>query len=376
MSLMGKVTATQKPYAQPEPARTSFTDPSLPMPTRNVFPAAQPQASVPQIRQLIITDAEIDKIGESVSRELGQTTQKIIEKMGVGKFDELGAILTTISAEADKLDPSSIQKGGVVGWLQNKFTDVKATLTLRLKTAQQVFNSLEDKISTHITTQTEWVSNMEELYNENFSHYQRIVAEMQEVDRLIEYCEGQIASWPEIDLNDPEAAMLVQLKRDAETKVNRLRLKRDNLLRLKAVTEINSPKIRQQQDASRVTISTLRDIVSQTIPIIKMEFAMFLQTLDVQKSVKLTSEVRNLASKTLTKGAEGAKIAAIESAKAMSTPVITNETLATLRSRMLETVVEVKRVEQEAVQRCNNDAQHLVEGQKSLLQALQQSGKL
>lgn len=367
----GRSQQVQPTLVQPMPVQPQWNA----QPVVNAFPV-KPVGSSILARNLMVTDDDIDKIGDSVSRELGATTAKIIEKMGVSRFDDLGAILTTISVEADKLDPASLQKGGVVGWFQNKFTDVKAQLTLRLKSAQQVFKGLEEKIAGHITVQQEWVGNLESLYNENFAHYKRIVEEMKQVEALIAACEAQVASWPEIDVNDDEAAMAVQLKRDAETKINRLRLKLDNLVRLKAMTEINSPKIRQQQDASRVTISTLKDIVSQTIPIIKMEFAMFLQTLDVQKSVKLTGEVRNLATKTLTQGAESAKVAAIESAKATSTPVITNDTLQTLRNRMLETVVEVKRVEKDAMARCTADAQQLQEGQRNLLTALQQQGTL
>jgi uncharacterized protein YaaN involved in tellurite resistance len=325
---------------------------------------------------LVVSDSDIDKIGESVSREIGMTTQKIIDKMVVGKFDDLGVILTGITQEIDKLDPASMQKGGAIGWLQRTFTDVKATLTLRLKSAQDVFDGLEGKISSHITVQQEWVKDLESLYNENFNHYQKIVNEMKDVERLIAYVDDQIKSWPEIDLTSPLAAMQVQQVRDAETKLNRLRLKMDNLLRLKAMTELNSPKIRQQQDTSRVTISTLKDIISQTIPIVKMEFALFIQTLDTQKSVQLTSDVRDLATKTLIKGSDSAKLSAIESAKALNTPVITNETLQTLRSRVLETVVEVKRIENDAQIKRENEAVQIVEGQKTLLTALKQSGRI
>lgn len=346
------------------------------VPTRSAF-AAVPKPAVQALNQLtIITDEKIDSIGEAVSREIGQTTQKIIDKMAVGKFDELGAILITIQQEADKLDPASLQKGGVFGWFQRKFGDVKAQLTMRLKSAQEVFDGLEGKIAGHITVQQEWVKDLELLYAENYAHYQRIVAEMKEVQELIDYSINLVKSWPEIDMNDPQAAMQAQNVRDAETKINRLRMKLDNLIRLKAMTEMNSPKIRQQQDTSRVTVSTLKDVISQTIPIIKFEFAMFLQTLDVQKSVALTGEVRDLATKTLTKGADGAKMSAIESAKAMNTPVITTETLNTLRNRMLETLVEVKRVEHDAQCQREADAKVIVEGQKSLLTSLKEAGTI
>lgn len=340
----------------------------------SAFPAKVSSDSLPQ-RRLIVGDDDIDRIGENVSRDLGQTTQKIINKMAVGKFDELGSILTTISLEADKLDPASLQKGGVVGWFQNRFTDIKAQLTMRLNTAQQVFSGLEEKIGTHIATQQNWIQDMEGLYNENYNHYSKIVAEMREVNNLIKTCEEQVASWPEVDLSDPNAPMQVQQVRDAESRIHRLRLKLDGLLRLKTMTEINSPRIRQQQDASRTAVSTLKGVILN-IPVIMMEFAMFKQALDVQSSIRLTDSVRDLTEKSLTKGAEGAKMAAIGSAKALNTANISNQTLNTLRSRLLETVTEVRKVETDSIERCQTDAQELVEGQKTLLTALKQSGKI
>jgi uncharacterized protein YaaN involved in tellurite resistance len=339
-----------------------------------VFPATIRQDALPA-RQLIVSDDDIDRIGENVSRDLGNTTQKIITKMSVGKFDELGSILTVIASEADKLDPASLQKGGMVGWIQNKFGDLKATLTMRLVSAQQVFGDLENKISTNITTQQQWITDMEGLYGENYKHYGKIVAEMREVQRLIDTCDSQVAAWPTIDLDSPTAAMEAQMVRDAESKIHRLKLKLDSLLRLKTMTEINSPRIRQQQESSRTAVSTLKGIM-MNIPVIMMEFALFKQTLDVNSSIQLVSNVRDLTEKSLLKGSEGAKIAAISSAKALGTATISTETLSTLRQRVLETVTEVRQIERDDVVRCTTDAKQLADGQKSLLTALQQSGSI
>lgn len=344
------------------------------MPRTSAFPATIREAGLPT-RNLIVSDEDIDRIGENVSRELGNTTQKIITKMSVGKFEELGAILTVIASEADKLDPASLQKGGVVGWFQNKFSDLKNTLTMRLSSAQQVFGDLENKISTNITTQQAWITDMEGLYGENYNHYNKIVNEMREVENLINTCESQVAAWPEIDLNGPNAAMEAQMVRDAESKIHRLKLKLDTLLRLKTMTEINSPRIRQQQESSRTAVSTLKGIM-MNIPVIMMEFALFKQTLDVNTSIQLVSNVRDLTEKSLLQGSAGAKLAAINSAKALGTATISTETLSTLRQRVLETVTEVRQIERDDVARCTTDAKELANGQKSLLTALKQTGSI
>lgn len=324
----------------------------------------------------LITDETIDKLGESVSQSVGATTQKIVSSMTIGKFEDLGAILTSVSLEAGKLDPASIQKGGIVGWWQRNFTDVKAKLTMQLKTADGIFKDLESKIGGHIIIHQQWVRDLESLYMENYQHYLSLVKEIDKADTFISHIQESLNTWSVISADDAEAAMKVQQKRDVESRLNRLRIKKDNLLRLKTLTETNSPKIRGQQETSRATISTLKDVITQTIPVIQMEFAMFLQTLDSQKSVELAGNVRDLATKTLTRSADSAKMAALNSAKALNAPVITTQTLEHIRSRMLETVNEVKMIERQAEQQRQEDAKLIANSQRNLLTALQSSGSI
>ena len=46
------------------------------------------------------------------------TTEKIIRTMGVSSFDEIGATLVAVQAEADALDPAALMKDGIAGWFQ------------------------------------------------------------------------------------------------------------------------------------------------------------------------------------------------------------------------------------------------------------------
>ena len=182
-----------------------------------------------------------------------------------------------------------------------------------------------------------------------------------------------LANWPKIDEADPDATMKAQNLRDAQSRLNRLRNKIDNFTRLKFVTESNAPKIKSQQETSRMTIEALRDIIDHTIPMIKMEFTLFLQTLDSQKSVDLVNSVRQLNDKTLKTSATSAKNAAVSAAKSLNTPMVATETITHIRTKMLETVSEVRRVEGEAQRQRETDAKSLSEGQKEYLRSLQNS---
>ena len=322
----------------------------------------------------MIRDTDVDRLGQDISRSVGPTTEKIISKMSVGKFDELGAILTQIQSEADKLDPASLQKNGLLGWWQRHFSDVKQQLTMKMKTAEDVFGKLEEKISQHIAVHSEWITDFDNLYSENYDQYKKIQEVMIQAKMWETGLTTQLQNWPALDPNDPEATMKAQEKRDVEGVLNRLRRKIDSLIRLRVITESNAPKIRSQQNTSRSTISTLQDIVEQTIPLIKTEFSLFIQSLDAQKSIQLVDSAKSLANRTLVKSADAAKQSAIDSARSFNNPVILTDTLNHIRTCMIETVQEVGKIQKDAEVTRAADAKMLSETQKQYLNSLQQTG--
>lgn len=367
MSILSKIKS--------QPALSVMELGSTSMAIRHPSPlAAVPRPVAYSPTQLMVSDSEIENLGVDVTRKIGPTTEKIISKMSVGKFDELGTILTQIQAEAGKLDPSSLQKGGISGWVQRKFGNMKQQLTLKLKTAEEVFDKLEEKISQHIAVHSEWVKDLETLYQENYNHYceiQGVIAKAKTMESSLVF---QLQNWAEVSAEDPEAMMKAQAKRDAEAVLGRLRRKIDSFLRLRVITENNAPKIRNQQETSRTTISTLQDIVELTLPLIKSEFALFIQSLDAQKSIQLVDSAKNLANTTLTKSADAAKQSAVDSAKSFNNPVVLTETLNHIRNRMIETVVEVGKIQKDAEATRQTDAKHLEDSQKQYLETLKQNG--
>jgi uncharacterized protein YaaN involved in tellurite resistance len=335
-----------------------------------------PLATIPDAKvimpNLVVSETDIERLGSDLSRSVGQTTEKIVSKMSVARFDDLGKILVSIQAEAGKLDPKSIQKSGIAGWVQRTFGNVKLELTTRLKNADSAFDDLADKISTHITIHSEWVKDLEALYKENMDRYKMITETIAKGEQWQSALKSQIDNWEVISPDDPDVGMKIQAKRDAEAMLNRIGIKLDSFLRLKTVVESNAPKIKSQQETSRTTIMTLKDVIDQTIPMIKMEFTMYIQSLDAQQSIKLVDSAKQLANTTLTKSADTAKQSAIDAATALNSPVIETETINHIRNKMLETLNEVKQIEVNSKIARDNDAKLIGESQKQYLMALQQ----
>jgi uncharacterized protein YaaN involved in tellurite resistance len=321
----------------------------------------------------LISDEDVTTLGANLSRKVGETTEKIIQKIGVSNFGELGSMLVAVQSEADKLTPDSLKKKGIVGWFQSRYGDIKNELTLRLKNADAVFDNLSVKIAEHITRQEEWVKDIDLLYKENYDRYNDIIAVMAQADAYKKAIQSQLDNWEKIDANDPNAMMKAHQMREVESRLNRIKIKYDSFMRLKVVTENNAPKLQQQQDTSRTTIMALKDVIEQTIPLIKMEFTMYIQSLDAQKSIQIVNNANGLANKTMKTSADTAKQSALDATEALNKPIIETETLDHIRNRMLETLSGVREIQDRCdVQRIADEAT-IRKSQEDYLDVLQQT---
>lgn len=359
------------PYYSPLATRGFVNEKNLLNTKVSILPSA---ASTP----LPTSREYLEGLGAGVTREVGRVTEKIIAKASVGSFDGLGRLLVQVQEEAGKLDPSkySGKKPGWLAWLSSKVSDVKQELTLQLKSADQVFAKLETEIANHIAVHTEWVKDLEALYLENYQQCLQVIEVLRKISEYEEYLKARLQAWPAIDPEDIQAAIKIQERLDVENLLQQALVKKDHFLRSKVLAESNAPRIRDQQNTSRQTIATLTGIIEQTIPIIKAEFARFLQTLDAQNSIQVIDSARNLTNTALITGADNAKAAAIKNAEAFNRASISTETLDHIRARMIETVTAVREIENTAATQRQLDVEHLQKSQAQYLKSCTAQGIL
>jgi uncharacterized protein YaaN involved in tellurite resistance len=363
-------TKIESPFSKTTPYNVGLQPPVTPNTQLTISPLSRPPMDsqaiphIPAQANPVIKMSDIEELGTDVSKRVSATTDKIIAKMNIGNFDELGEILTAVQVEADKLNPGKYERNGWMGWIKNRFSDVKKELTLNFSSAEQVFDQLNEQINNHIMVHQTWIKDLELLYSENYARYQELVQTIFVATKWEEYLLNQLATWPEIDTNAVDAPMKVQERRDAENVLSRLRIKMDSFLRRKVIMENHSIRIRDQQETSRTTISNLGEIVGSAIPMIRSEFGLFLHSLDAKKSNTLTTNVQGLVNTTFQKSADTAKEASIQSAIVANTSTVSTETIKHIRDRMLETLVEVQKVQQDAQARRIADAEYIKTSQQ------------
>ena len=358
------------------PILTSTENSSLPVPTSTVkspLGTAVAQRNIPT-SIISITDDDVERLGADSRQKVKLTTDKVIGKMTMGKFDELGEMLNNVRFEVSRLDPASIAKTGLSGWFQDKFTDFRKLFSKQFETASKAFDELEVKMNNHIAVETEWVRDLEQLYKENYEAYRNLMDDISKAEEVERQLVESIKNYPVPDVSDPDAPMKMQARSRAEATLNRLRIRMDSFIRSKAMAENNAPKIMNQIETARTSIMVLRDTIQDAIPLIKMDFVTYMASLDSKKALQVVQNSRQLLNDSAKKSADSAKEAAIGAATVLNTAALENDTLTHIRKRALETLADVGKIQQDAQAKRLADRELIAQGQRDYLQQLQQSG--
>lgn len=355
------VSSTGALYSTEKPAAAS--------PLARVTPAETPNTFLMPIKE-----ADIEKLGEDNSAAVTATTNKITEKFAVNNFGGMGEILTNIQIQADSLDLSEFTKQGLLGKMRRAVTDVRKMLYKRMTSAKEAFDELETKMSNQVAVLTEWNKDLATLYQENYQNHQRLTKQIRQGLEMEAQMKAAMANFPEITVDDPDAFTKSQQLSEAQTLLNMLQQKIDTWRRLQVICESHGPNIQSKQMAGRNAISVLKRLMTEMIPMVKMEFAMHLQNLEIQKTITLVDAATELGNATLTQSADSSRDAALAAARANNTAMISTSTLNHIRARMLETVSGVNQIREESQIQREKDAIEMEQSQKQYLEELQKKG--
>ncbi|MNQ78557.1 Toxic anion resistance protein (TelA) [compost metagenome] len=324
---------------------------------------------------LPVSDKDIEKLGADLPTRISATVNNITAKVTTAKFAELGDLLAELSSNTELLDPNNYGKAkGVMGWFKNAVVDVRKLMIKNLQTASQSFDALEAKMTEQIQIHTQWKRDLAAMALENEQNYYAICQDIRVADQWVEAIKQVLDNQPAIDPASETAMMQANMVREAQTTLNRCSRKADTFRRTRVLTENISPKIMAQTAASDDIINTYTDLITQVIPIVKMEFALYLQALEVKKDSAFQENVKGISEKAIVSSAGTAAESMVASAQTANSALISNEALNQTRNLILGAVTQVRNIEVQAQQQRVADAQMMVDSQATYLQELQKQG--
>ena len=320
---------------------------------------------------LVVTSDQLEALSAGTSKQVGATTDRITQKFSTANFGELGDMLYKVQTQANSLSADDLLKTGVIGWVRRKTSDVKAVLTKRFQTASKAFDELEGKMIDQRTILETWEKDMETLYDENYQNYLALRDALIRAESAYAQNQQALANFPLIDANDPDAFMKAQLLQEAQAEQTDISITCDTYRRQITMCENNGPDLRSRIRQSESQRKAITRVVVEVIPLVKREFAKFLQTLEMQKSITLVDGAREMGDKALRLSADSAKDASIAAAKSVNSPIISSSTIDHIRTRAIEALTAVQQIEQQAEQDREAFAVKNKEDQANYLKQLQ-----
>lgn len=337
-----------------------------------VFATARQEVVGAREIMLPVNDKDIEKLGADLPTRISSTVNNITAKVTTAKFAELGDLLAELSANTELLDPNNYGKAkGVMGWFKNAVVDVRKLMIKNLQTAQSSFDALETKMTEQIQIHTQWKRDLASMYDENEQNYYAICQDIKVADEWVLAIKQVLDNQPQIDPASETAMMQANMIRKAQTTLNRCSRKADTFRRTRVLTENIAPKIMAQTSASDDIINTYTDLITQVIPIVKMEFALYLQALEVKKDSAFQENVKGISEKAIVQSAGTAAESMVASATTANTALISNDALNQTRNLILGAVTQVRQIECQAQVQRAADAQMMIDSQATYLQGLQ-----
>lgn len=372
MSPLDRAAANKASIPAAVPPATAVTTLPAGSPLAKMAKTSNAPAELRSMFALAVTADQLEALSASTSKQVGATTDRITQKFTTANFGELGDMLYKVQSQANSLSADDLLKTGVVGWIRRKTSDVKAVLTKRFQTASKAFDELEGKMIDQRTILETWEADMETLYDENYQNYLALRDLLVRAENAFALNKQALQSFPLIDANDPDAFMKAQLLQEAQAEQNDISVTCDTYRRQITMCENNGPDLRSRIRQSESQRKAITRVVVEVIPLVKREFAKFLQTLEMQKSITLVDGAREMGDKALRLSADSAKDASIATAKSVNAPVISSATIDHIRTRAIEALTAVQQIEQQAEQDREAFAIKNKEDQANYLKQLQQ----
>lgn len=340
-------------------------------------PFSRPEHQIVGAREirLPVTDEAIEKLGSDLPTRISATVNNITSRVSTAQFADLGDLLAELTVNADKLDPNNYGKAkGIRGWFRNAIVDVRKLMIKNLQSAEQSFSALENKMVEQIQIHRQWIKDLDTMYKENEQNYHAICRDIATAETWMAEMKRVLASQPQIDPNSDTAMMQANMIRKAEATINRCSRKADTFRRTRVLVENIAPKILAQQEASDATISTYQELITQSLPMVKLEFALHMQALEVKRDAATQTSIKAMNEKAIVTAADTAAEAIVSSAESANSALISNDALAHTRNAILGAITQVRQIEKTAQQRREGDAQVMLDSQAKYLQDLQGLG--
>lgn len=298
--------------------------------------------------QIDVRDSQmVMQFGAGARQNIADFSENILKNIRAKDSGYVGALMTDLVTNVEKLDFDSLEKGnGILGLFQKLEAKVKRFLAQYEKLELQV-GRIEGKLEEARMEMLKDIGILDSLYEKNLNYFRQlqvyITAGQEKLDELKKKTIPSLRA----EAEKSGAPMHAQLVRDFEDLVNQFEKKLYDLKTSKTIAIQTAPQIRLIQNNDKLLADKIQTAIQETIPLWKSQMVMALGLYRQQEALRLQRNVTETTNAMLLKNSEKLKQNTLDVAKESERGIVDIETLKKANQNLISTINEAVRIQKE-----------------------------
>ena len=333
------------------------------------------EKDVLQIRKLkddidFTNNTNILQYGSEVQGNISRFSDQILENVRGKDSGHVGELLSSLTSKVEEFNESSPKKfvrniplvGRLVGKADN-ITNRYDKLSVQVSKISTELDASRNQMMKDIIL-------LDGMYQKNVEYFKTleiyIEAGKQKVKEANEITLPKLRD-EAVKSSNPLAAQVVT---DFEESVARFEKKVHDLELSRTIALQTAPQIRLIQNNDKMLVERVNSTILNTIPLWKNQMVIALGLVNQQKAIQMQRQVSEATNNLLRKNAEMLKQNTLDTARENERGIVDVETIEEVNAKLIETVQEILKIQQEGRSQRQNAEKELVRIEENLKQTL------
>ena len=282
--------------------------------------------------------------GSAAQNKMADFSENALKSVKTKDLGDIGDMISELIGELKGFEIEE-KESGIMSFFKkgaNKVTNLKVRYDKASDNVEKISKALED----HQITLMRDIALLDQLYEKNLTNFKEltmyILAGQKKLKEVKEKDLVELKKQAQSGL--PEDAQAVH---DLENAIDRFEKKLHDLELTRVIAIQMAPQIRLVQNNNTMMVEKIQSTLVNTIPLWKSQMVIAMGVNHSREAIKAQNEVTEMTNKMLKQNAEMLKSATIETAKESERGIVDIETLKETNARLIETLDEVKKVQEE-----------------------------
>lgn len=283
--------------------------------------------------------------GSAAQTKVADFSETALKNVKTKDLGDIGDMMTELIGELKGFEIEE-KESGIMSFFKkgaNKVTNMKARYDKAADNVDRISKVLED----HQVTLMKDIALLDQLYEKNLTNFKELTMYIMAGKKKLEDVKNN--DLPKLRAEAARTGLPedAQAANDLENAIIRFEKKIHDLELTRVIAIQTAPQIRLVQNNDTMMVEKIQSTLVNTIPLWKSQMVIAMGIGHSHEAIKAQNEVTEMTNKLLKQNAEILKTATVETAKATERGIVDLETLKNTNAKLIETLDEVKRIQEE-----------------------------